>query len=83
MQQRTLMNELNMIRVWRFQDAPDNLRYLSSSGGDEDWLALIPIEMKDDYIPWMESGSTFGCCSVDEYSSPEMPGFIVRIGRHA
>lgn len=77
------MFDPNMIRVWRFQDAPVNLRGLSSNGGDEDWLALLPKEMKNDYIPWMESGSNFGCCDVSEYDVPSMPEFFVRIGSHS
>lgn len=36
------MNAPNHIRVWRFDDAPEELRDLSHHGGDEDWLALIP-----------------------------------------
>lgn len=32
----------NEILLWRFQSAPECLRLLSESGGDEDWLALVP-----------------------------------------
>ena len=73
----------NHIRVWRFQDAPEELRMLSQHGGDEDWLALIPPKLSDEYIPWMDSGSTFGCCDVSEQEHPELPGYKVRIGAHA
>jgi len=30
------------ILVWRFEDAPETLRKLSTHGGDEDWLILFP-----------------------------------------
>ena len=36
------------IQVWRFQDAPAELRALSPEGGDEDWLAVIPKELADE-----------------------------------
>lgn len=73
------------IKVWKFNDAPEYLRNLSNNGGDEDWLAVIPPGYKDEWIPWMESGSEFGCCCVDEYDYPSLTlkGFKVRIGSHA
>jgi hypothetical protein len=77
------MNAPNHIRVWRFRDAPQELQDLSCHGGDEDWLALIPPKLTDDYIGWMESGSSFGCCDVSEHTHPELPGYVVRIGAHS
>jgi len=76
------MNAPNHIRVWRFQDAPEELRNLSTNGGDEDWLALIPPLLCGEWIGWIDSGA-FGCCSVDTYNHPELPGYVVRIGSHA
>lgn len=72
----------NHIRVWRFEDAPKELQDLSTNGGDEDWVALIPPRLKDAYIPWLEQPS-FGCCDVDSYEHPELPGYTVKIGCHA
>jgi hypothetical protein len=72
----------NHIRVWRFEDAPEELQALSDNGGDEDWLALIPPKLADEYIGWIDSQS-FGCCSIDEYQHPELPGYIVKIGCHS
>ena len=69
------------IMVWKFSEAPLELRKLSSHGGDEDWLAILPASMKDDWIPWMESGSSFGCCDVSEHVLED--GRVVRIGAHA
>lgn len=67
------------IQVWRFKDAPEEYRKLSTNGGDEDWVAFVPDTLKDDWIGWMESPS-FGCCCVDEYP---IQGGIIRIGCHA
>lgn len=69
------------IKVWKFEDAPKELQGLSTHGGDEDWVALIPPKLAGEWIGWMESGSSFGCCSVSEYKLPD--GSMVRIGAHA
>ena len=78
-----MKNKPNHIRVWRFYDAPDELKQLSTNGGDEDWVALIPPKFADDYISWMEPGGPFGCCDVNEYTHPELPEYVVRIGCHS
>ena len=77
------MNAPNHIRVWKWEDAPQELKDLSSHSGDEDWVALIPPKLANDYIPWMEEGTSFGCCSVSEHSHPELPNYIVKIGAHS
>jgi hypothetical protein len=68
------------ILVWRFQDAPKEYRDLSPHGGDEDWLALVPVEMAYEWIGWMDGGA-FGCCDVSEHLLKD--GRVVRIGAHA
>lgn len=73
----------NHIRVWRFEDAPEELQALSRNGGDEDWIALIPPKLADKYIGWLEEGQSFGCCTVEVHTHPELPGYEVRIGCHA
>lgn len=73
----------NHIRVWRFHEAPEELRELSTHGGDEDWLALVPPSLADEWINWMQDGGPFGCCSVSEHQHPELPGYVIRIGAHA
>lgn len=69
------------IHVWKFSEAPKQFRELSDHGGDEDWVALVPKELVDLYIPWMQEGSPFGCCSVSEHKLEG--GCVVRIGAHA
>lgn len=70
------------IRIWRWEDAPSEFK-IAGNGGDEDWLALIPPTLADEYIPWLEEGTSFGCCTVVEREHPEMPGWIVKVGCHA
>ena len=75
-------NESTPILVWRFEDAPKALRELSNNGGDEDWVALVPVFLADadTYIGWIE-GSGFGCCDVEQHKLED--GSIVYIGAHA
>ena len=77
--------EATVIRVWRFEDLPEDLRSLSDHGGDEDWLALIPPALAEDHIGWCDPYSTgpFGCCEISEYEHPQLPGYVVRIGAHS
>lgn len=73
------MEQVGCIKVWRFEDAPARLRDLSDHGGDEDWLAVVPAHLAEEYISWMESG--FGVCRISEHRLPD--GRVVRIGAHA
>jgi hypothetical protein len=68
------------IKVWRFEGAPREYRDLSTNGGDEDWIAFIPSALAEEYIGWLESGSSFGCCCVDEY---KVEGGVICIGCHS
>ena len=67
------------ILVWEWWEAPGELRALSLHGGDEDYVALVPENMNQP--SWMESGTSFGCCSVSEHQLPD--GRWVYIGAHA
>ena len=71
------------IQIWRFAQAPQDLQALSTNGGDEDWVALVPAALwKAEYkwIPFLQS-SMFGPCDVDEYTLKN--GDVVLIGCHA
>lgn len=72
---------MKTILVWRFHDAPSELQALSSHGGDEDWLALVPEEMSGEWIPWLEHGS-FGVCDISKHTVPGT-GDVVYIGAHS
>lgn len=70
------------IKIWAFHDAPAEYRALSSHGGDEDYLALIPKEwIETQPIPvWLEYGS-FGVCDISHHELSD--GSVVCIGAHA
>lgn len=74
---------MSFVMVYKFKDAPEVLRALSTNGGDEDWVAVIPEELAGEYFGWMEEGSAFGYCCVDEYDHLYREGFKIRIGSHA
>jgi hypothetical protein len=71
---------LHPITVWKYYEAPDPLK-ISTNGGDEDWLAEVPPGY--DYVPWLESGSRFGCCDVEIHDHPARTGWTIHIGCHA
>lgn len=67
------------ILVWRFADAPADLKALSPHGGDEDWLALVPAGFMG-YIGWLDYGP-FGVCDISRHQQDD--GTTVYIGAHA
>ena len=71
------------IKIWPFHLAYKELQDLSTNGGDEDWVAVIPDYLEDLQLPWMAEGSAFGCCCVNEYDHPTIKGYKVRIGCHS
>lgn len=74
----TAQEQDRTILVWRWSDAPGELRMLSTHGGDEDWLALLPAHT--DYVGWVE-GDAFGCGDTSTHELPD--GRLVKIGAHA
>lgn len=64
--------------VWRFEDAPDFLQDLSTAGGDEDHVALVPegVEEPDAF----QAGTAFARCDVERIC---FRGFRILIGSHA
>ena len=73
------MSDDRMIRVWPFYEAPEELQALSEHGGDEDWLALVPVSFGDTWLPWLE-GRQFGK-DVTEHLRPD--GSRVFISAHS
>ena len=75
------------ILVWKFYDAPEELRAKSIHGGDEDWLAILPAGYYsiNDIPRWMEDGTAFGCCdvSIETLTDTDYKGNILAIGAHA
>lgn len=68
------------IHVWPFDEAPEHYRALSTAGGDEDWVALVPGRLAKS-VSWLESGTAFGVCSVRQTVLDS--GDVVFIGAHA
>jgi hypothetical protein len=67
-----------VVKVWDFRDAPIEYQRLSENGGDEDWVALIPIEYGS--IPYFIEQMSSGLFSVDQYA---VDVGIIYIGAHA
>jgi hypothetical protein len=67
------------VRVWRFHDAPREMRALSHHGGDEDWVAHVPVGME--WPLWAGEGTPFGVCCVSEHGL--IDGSVVLIGAHS
>ncbi len=66
--------------VWRFDDAPECLRALSTNGGDEDWLVYMGADVKPDWVPsWVEAMDAGH--EPDRFDLPN--GAVVFIGAHA
>ena len=69
---------MNYISIYKWNDAPQAWKDLSTNGGDEDWLAFIPNDLKGEYMPFLEEGRFSNI--VDSY---DVPGGVVLIGAHA
>jgi len=71
------------ITVYRFCDAPADLRALSTHGGDEDWVVVLPPSFAEDPPDWL-TGHGFGNGWLpDLMDHPTLPGWKVCIGAHA
>lgn len=66
------------ILCWPWSSAPWVLRAMSTHGGDEDWVMLVPrtIEMPS----WASRGTSFG---VFDVSTVRIGGWTLAIGAHA
>lgn len=69
-----------VIIVWEFGSAPKVLQELSRNGGDEDWIALVPPELKGTCITWLDGGH-FGNDDPEVVKLPH--GYEIRIASHA
>lgn len=71
-----------IITIYRFEDAPDELKGLSTNGGDEDWIALVPKAFVHNmYLGWLERIDT--CQEPEVLDHPTLPDYEVWIGSHA
>lgn len=77
-----LQSDENAIVIWRFHDAPQQLRDLSGHGGDEDWVAYIPPSHEGDVPMFIdpEYSRSFGVCDTSTHKLQD--GSVVLIGAH-
>jgi hypothetical protein len=69
------------MKVWAWEDAPEEYKSLSEHGGDEDYVAFVPKELVTDAERLFYSGSSFGSCDVESYQLPNYDW--VYIGAHS
>ena len=50
-----LANKFGCSLVWQFKDAPNELQQISTHGGDEDYLALIPSKIENEWFHCFET----------------------------
>lgn len=74
------MSTSNAILVWPYGEHPEVFDTVITNRDDADWVAFVPECYRDEYIGWMQEGTSFGCCSVNEY---EVPGGYIAVGHHA
>jgi hypothetical protein len=72
------------ITMWRFEDAPAVLRALSTNGGDEDWLAIVPKALLTYGLPAFMESTSFACeDGLQKYEYPDLENDIIVISSHA
>lgn len=74
-------NKEKLIKVWPFYDAPEEFQALSRHGGDEDWVAFVPLSIGP--APAWLTKSGYGCFGVCDTSRHEVKGGTVFIGAHS
>jgi len=68
--------------IWKFDDAPEVYRNLSTNGGDEDWLIVFPEGETEDSQWTMEYAiERMAVCDVDYHTAPD--GRRIAITCHA
>lgn len=72
---------MHPMKVWVFRDAPEELKKLSTNGGDEDWLVEVPPNIGSLPI-WMETYSFDAGGEPQIVEHPTKPFYRVVIGSH-
>lgn len=80
-----LLDNPDVIHVWDFDKAPTELKALSTNGGDEDWLVLVPPAYKDRYMNCQHWINSLGSCGEPDEHTVIIGGeeWTVFIGSHA
>lgn len=79
-----MSNLSDHIRIWRFSDAPLELRNACHhNGGDEDWLAVVPQSVAaEGAVTFLESSSFDSCGQPQRYVIDQF-GDIYWFPRHS
>lgn len=67
--------------LWRYWDAPEELRNLSPHGGDEDWILYSTADFDAEDYKFEPLVRALGVCDVSRH--PLLDGSVVFIGAHA
>lgn len=71
------------IKVWWRDDCPKDIWEAIENHDDIDYVAYVPSKLVENgrCLPgWMDEGTSFGCCSIEEYKWND--GKII-VGHHA
>lgn len=66
------------IFIWKFDNAPKELRELSINGGDEDWLVVMKKDFANQEYLYLLRG--IGVCCIDCF---EIGDWVMLIGSHS
>lgn len=78
-------DDAKTVKVWRWADAPDELRRLSRHGGDEDWVVYVPAEVarSPEWAEWLPQWVKRTDTCLDPQEIKRRGGARVYIGAHA
>lgn len=73
------------ITIWRFEDAAISYKELSENGGDEDWIARVPIHLfEEGRLPSFIFNNSFDSMNEPQvFDDPIFKGYKIIIGSHA
>ncbi len=77
------------MKLWRFKDAPVEYQQLSPHGGDEEWVALVPVNddrvlTRSEYTMKVDEVSDLLSIHGDDVEEVELPGIgFLLISAHA
>lgn len=76
------MKDRRFLKIWKFENAPEEYKKLSQNGGDEDWIVFMPdgFDEENEFPYFLDEGTYFACFIVEDY---EVKGGKIRIGAHS
>ena len=52
---------------WRFREAPEDLRALCPDAGGDDWVFVLPAELRGRYFYWLDEPQQCGYCDLRRF----------------